>query len=425
VSGESGSTSIAFWPFTARRRTAFGQVLVQRIELRAPENAVLGKPILRLLQGLRRQVTLTHTALLDLHHQACLLEDLQVLHHSGQGHPVRGSQDGHRPLATPECGQDCATSRIGQGAKGCVQPTMIVNHGVHNCSGTPYLSRMKLSISCNSICKQFVAIWFLSRTDNLFPEDSRFIECVLPRQGETFRILAERLCSEPLPKRRLTQTSGTGGRRAEAVDFYKAVFGVTEMARMPGQTVESCMPSLKIGDSRLFVRDPMSKSLPSTEPGVADPTSLHVYVAQVDAIFNRAIESGARVDRPVQDMFWGERYGRFTDPYGQQWAVATHNEDLDAGEIQRRQDAFFAKTATQRERRPRASDPHTLTRLTCFSLPIGCTLAHPEGLRDGRAKLNDKTAIFFSSFDVSLKEAGALAAGDGHNIHTEDDLDDR
>jgi hypothetical protein len=63
--------------------------------------------------------------------------------------------------------------------------------------------------------------------------------------------------------------------------------------------------------------------------------------------------------------------------------------------------------------------------LTCFSLPIGCTLAHPGALRDGRAKLNDKTAIFFSSFDVSLKEACALAAGDGHNIHTEDDLDDR
>jgi hypothetical protein len=53
----------------------------------------------------------------------------------------------------------------------------------------------------------------------------------------------------------------------------------------------------------------------------------------------------------VQDMFWGDRYGRFTDPYGQQWAVATHKEDLAAGEIKRRQDAFFAKTATPHERR--------------------------------------------------------------------------
>jgi len=72
-----------------------------------------------------------------------------------------------------------------------------------------------------------------------------------------------------------------------------------------------------------------------------------VYVANVDAIFNRAVENGARVDMPVQDMFWGDRYAKFTDPFGQQWGVATHKGRRGPEELKRRQDAFFAKAAGQ------------------------------------------------------------------------------
>jgi PhnB protein len=135
---------------------------------------------------------------------------------------------------------------------------------------------------------------------------------------------------------------------SRAIDFYKEVFGATELVRMPGPDGKIMHAVLKIGDSRIFVNDPMSKTAPSPESGVVNLTSLHLYVDNVDAIFNRAVEQGARVDMPVQDMFWGDRYGRVTDPFGQQWSIATHEEDVAPEEIKRRQEAFFAKAAAQR-----------------------------------------------------------------------------
>ncbi len=95
---------------------------------------------------------------------------------------------------------------------------------------------------------------------------------------------------------------------AQAIDFYKAVFGATETVRMPGPDGKIMHAVLKIGDSRIFVNDSMGNSMPASPgPGISNPTYLHVYVANVDAIFNRAVENGARVDMPVQDMFWGDR----------------------------------------------------------------------------------------------------------------------
>jgi PhnB protein len=135
---------------------------------------------------------------------------------------------------------------------------------------------------------------------------------------------------------------------AQAIDFYKVVFGATEIMRMPGPDGKIMHAVLKIGDSPFFVNDTMSKTMPTgPEPGTTNPTYLHLYVANVDAIFNRAVESGARADMPVQDMFWGDRYGKLTDPFGQQWGIATHKEDVAPEELKRRQDAFFAKAAGQ------------------------------------------------------------------------------
>jgi len=135
---------------------------------------------------------------------------------------------------------------------------------------------------------------------------------------------------------------------AQAIEFYKAVFGATELMRMPGPGGKIMHAELQIGDSRFFVNDSMAKSMPTgPEPGASNPMYLHVYVEDVDTIFNRAIEGGARVDMPLQDMFWGDRYGKLTDPFGQQWGIATHKEDVAPEEMKRRQDAFFAKAAGQ------------------------------------------------------------------------------
>jgi len=135
---------------------------------------------------------------------------------------------------------------------------------------------------------------------------------------------------------------------AQAIEFYKAVFGATELMRMPGPGGKIMHAELQIGDSRFFVNDSMGKSIHTgPEPGTSNPMYLHVYVEDVDTIFNRAIEGGARVDMPLQDMFWGDRYGKLTDPFGQQWGIATHKEDVAPEEMKRRQDAFFAKAAGQ------------------------------------------------------------------------------
>ena len=135
---------------------------------------------------------------------------------------------------------------------------------------------------------------------------------------------------------------------AQAIDYYKAMFGATELVRMPGPGGKIMHAELQIGDSRFFVNDSMGKSTPTgPEPGASNPMYLHLYVEDVDTIYNRAIKGGARVDMPLQDMFWGDRYGKLTDPFGQQWGIATHKEDVAPEEMKRRQDAFFAKAAGQ------------------------------------------------------------------------------
>ena len=98
--------------------------------------------------------------------------------------------------------------------------------------------------------------------------------------------------------------------------------------------------------SHLRERQYEQDTVPRRGPGKSNPMYLHFYTPDVDAIFNRAVAAGARVDMPVQDMFWGDRYGKLTDPFGQQWGVATHKEDVSADEIAKRQAAFFAKSAS-------------------------------------------------------------------------------
>lgn len=131
-----------------------------------------------------------------------------------------------------------------------------------------------------------------------------------------------------------------------AIDFYKKVFGAEELMRMPGPNNAVMHAELKIGDSIIFVSDPMGAHAPAkADAGLTLPCYLHVYVKDVDAAVNKAIELGARVDMPVDNMFWGDRYGKISDPYGQQWGVATHVEDVSPEEMGRRMQAMSARAA--------------------------------------------------------------------------------
>ena len=124
---------------------------------------------------------------------------------------------------------------------------------------------------------------------------------------------------------------------ARAIEFYKQVFGATEMLRMPGPEGKIMHAELRIGDSVVMLNDEFpDMGTRSPEALGGSPASLFLYVEDVDTIFERAVKAGAQAAMPPQDMFWGDRFGRVVDPFGHGWAIATHKEDLTPEEIARR-----------------------------------------------------------------------------------------
>lgn len=129
-----------------------------------------------------------------------------------------------------------------------------------------------------------------------------------------------------------------------ALSFYQKAFGAEELSRMPGPGGKIMHAEVKIGDSRLMLCDEMPemgnkgpKSLGGT------PVSFYVYVNNVDASWKRAVDAGAKVIMPVEDMFWGDRGGRLEDPFGHGWMLAQHTKDLTPAEIKAGQAEFEEK----------------------------------------------------------------------------------
>ena len=129
---------------------------------------------------------------------------------------------------------------------------------------------------------------------------------------------------------------------AGAIDFYKKAFGATELMRIPAPGGKIGHAEIQIGDSRIMLADeaPQCNALsPKTVGGT--PVSLMLYVPDVDAMFNQAISLGAKVLMPVDDKFYGDRSGSLTDPFGHQWTIATHVEDVPPAELEKRAAALF------------------------------------------------------------------------------------
>lgn len=124
---------------------------------------------------------------------------------------------------------------------------------------------------------------------------------------------------------------------AKALEFYAKAFGAEELMRFPGPGGKVMHAEIKIGDSPLMMADEfpdMGHLGPSTRGGTT--VSLMLYVRDVDAAFDRAVKAGATVVRPVKDQFYGDRSGTLNDPFGHQWTIATHVEDVSPEEMQRR-----------------------------------------------------------------------------------------
>jgi uncharacterized glyoxalase superfamily protein PhnB len=131
----------------------------------------------------------------------------------------------------------------------------------------------------------------------------------------------------------------------QAIEFYKKVFGAQEKYRLSGPDGKSILHAeLLIGDSHFFLTEEMPEmgSLGPTSTG-GSPVTLYVYFDDVDAVFNRAVEAGAQVKMQLADMFWGDRYGVITDPFGHVWSLATHKEDLTPEEVNQRAQKLFSQ----------------------------------------------------------------------------------
>ena len=123
----------------------------------------------------------------------------------------------------------------------------------------------------------------------------------------------------------------------DAIDFYTSVLGATERMRMPAPDDRIGHAELELGNSLIMLADEapeVGARGPRTVGG--SPVLLHVYVEDVDAVFDRAVEAGAQALREVETKFYGDRSGEFEDPFGHRWSVASHVEDVSPDEMAER-----------------------------------------------------------------------------------------
>lgn len=158
------------------------------------------------------------------------------------------------------------------------------------------------------------------------------------------------ISSKPVPEGFHTVTPSLIVRgAAEAIEYYKKAFGAQELMRMAAPEGRIGHAELKIGDSIIFLADEfpnMGAKSPQTLGGTTG--SLNLYVKDVDATFQQAIAAGGKATMPVADMFWGDRFGSFVDPFGHSWGVLTHKEDLSPKEIEERAKEFYASMAAKK-----------------------------------------------------------------------------
>ena len=129
----------------------------------------------------------------------------------------------------------------------------------------------------------------------------------------------------------------SGGKAAKAVDWYRDVFGAAEEWRFPTPEGRIGHAELKIGDSHIMLADEypeMGYRGPESLGG--SPGLIMIYVENVDSVFKKALDHGAKVKQDLKDTFYGDRNGTITDPFGHHWTLATHIEDVTPEEMQRR-----------------------------------------------------------------------------------------
>jgi uncharacterized glyoxalase superfamily protein PhnB len=142
---------------------------------------------------------------------------------------------------------------------------------------------------------------------------------------------------QPVPEgiRTVTPHLICGG-AAEAIEFYKKAFGATEVMRLPGADGKLIHASIRIGDSAVYLVDEFPAWGSFGPLGLKGTTvTIHLSVPDVDQWWARAVGAGCTVKLPLADMFWGDRYGQVTDPFGHVWSLSTHTREVGPDELQK------------------------------------------------------------------------------------------
>ncbi|HEY6565109.1 MAG TPA: VOC family protein [Pirellulaceae bacterium] len=132
----------------------------------------------------------------------------------------------------------------------------------------------------------------------------------------------------------------------KALDFYAKAFGGSAGICMTGPNGKVMHGEVMIGNSTIMITEENPQwGMKSAETMGGSPMSLHLYVDNVDQSFQKAIQSGCTLVNPVMDMFWGDRYGKVSDPFGFHWGIATHIEDVSEEEMKRRSEEWMKSMA--------------------------------------------------------------------------------
>jgi PhnB protein len=130
---------------------------------------------------------------------------------------------------------------------------------------------------------------------------------------------------------------------ANAIEFYEKAFGAVEEVRLPGPNGRLMHAVIRIfGDAVMLVDEMPEWGALSPKSLKGSPVTLHLYVEDVDAAVKRAVGAGAKVTMPVEDMFWGDRYGKIEDPFGHHWSLATHTREVSLEEAKKAMEAMKA-----------------------------------------------------------------------------------
>jgi len=133
----------------------------------------------------------------------------------------------------------------------------------------------------------------------------------------------------------------------KAMEFYARAFGAVEISRFAGPDGKIMNAQMRIGDS-IFMLSEENLEWDAKSPLTLNgsPVSIQIYVEDTDKVFNTAVAAGASVSMPVEDMFWGDRWGSVTDPFGHHWAIATRKKEMTDDEMKAAAGEFFSKMQT-------------------------------------------------------------------------------